>query len=152
MKEGTKKCPYCGEEILETAKKCKHCGEWLLSETELIIERNAKELPLAAKKYNWGPLCASVIWGFYNGMPKSLIIAIILLFFCSLIPSIGILASFCNFALLLWAGTKGNQWAWNYKNWNSVEEFNKHQNKWVIYPILISFTIGLIIGVIASIS
>ena len=24
-----KNCPYCGEEILDTAKKCKHCGEWL---------------------------------------------------------------------------------------------------------------------------
>ena len=27
--EGTKKCPYCGKEILAVAKKCKHCGEWL---------------------------------------------------------------------------------------------------------------------------
>lgn len=26
--EQTKKCPYCGEEILAIAKKCKHCGEW----------------------------------------------------------------------------------------------------------------------------
>jgi uncharacterized membrane protein YvbJ len=25
----TKRCPYCGEEILLTAKKCKHCKEWL---------------------------------------------------------------------------------------------------------------------------
>jgi serine/threonine protein kinase/Tol biopolymer transport system component len=29
MSEATKRCPYCGEEILEVARKCKHCGEWL---------------------------------------------------------------------------------------------------------------------------
>ena len=29
MEEATKRCPYCGEEILSVAKKCKHCGEWL---------------------------------------------------------------------------------------------------------------------------
>ncbi|MCL2641008.1 MAG: PH domain-containing protein [Phycisphaerales bacterium] len=27
--EPTKRCPYCGEEILTVAKKCKHCGEFL---------------------------------------------------------------------------------------------------------------------------
>ena len=25
----TKPCPFCGEQIMETAKKCKHCGEFL---------------------------------------------------------------------------------------------------------------------------
>ena len=24
-----KPCPFCGEQIMETAKKCKHCGEFL---------------------------------------------------------------------------------------------------------------------------
>ena len=31
--EETKKCTYCGEEILADAKKCKHCGEWLDEDT-----------------------------------------------------------------------------------------------------------------------
>ena len=28
----TKRCPYCGEEMMATAKKCRYCGEWLTGE------------------------------------------------------------------------------------------------------------------------
>lgn len=28
----TKRCPYCGGEILAAAKKCKHCNQWLIQE------------------------------------------------------------------------------------------------------------------------
>lgn len=28
----TKRCPYCGEEIMAIAKKCRYCGEWLTGE------------------------------------------------------------------------------------------------------------------------
>ena len=30
----TKKCPYCGGEILAVATKCKHCRKWLPKDEE----------------------------------------------------------------------------------------------------------------------
>ena len=46
MTDKTKRCPYCGEEILAIAKKCKHCGEWLEAK---VPEREKKPCPVCGE-------------------------------------------------------------------------------------------------------
>lgn len=38
LKNETKLCPFCKEEIKYNALKCKHCGEWLTKEIETVID------------------------------------------------------------------------------------------------------------------
>lgn len=45
--EETKRCPYCGEEILAIAKKCKHCGEWLEAKEP---EKEKKACPVCGER------------------------------------------------------------------------------------------------------
>jgi predicted nucleic acid-binding Zn ribbon protein len=44
--QSTKRCPFCGEEILSNAVKCKYCGEWLTKRCPSC----AKEIPADAIK------------------------------------------------------------------------------------------------------
>jgi hypothetical protein len=37
----TKRCPYCGEEIMAAAKKCKYCGEWLIKDAPKDVAQPA---------------------------------------------------------------------------------------------------------------
>lgn len=46
--ERKKRCPYCGEEIMEVARKCRYCGEWLNDEVKqkMQFETSAPKVEL----------------------------------------------------------------------------------------------------------
>lgn len=171
MEKKTKRCPYCGEEILEKAIKCKHCGEMLdkietyqktkkcpfcaenipqnanycdICESnlenvksnnippsiEFSTENTPKNLDISKtdlKKWNWGAFWLTWIWGIGNKC---------WLTFWAFIPYFNIIWMFV-------CGFKGNEWAWENKNWASVEEFQRVQKKWA--------TVSNIIGIVSII-
>lgn len=52
MAANTKRCPFCGEEILSTAKKCKYCKQWIVprpdaSRTVLAFDSTSRPKPIA---------------------------------------------------------------------------------------------------------
>ncbi len=119
-------CPYCNAEISSDAKKCKHCGEW--------VNKDEETLPDDLKHFNWGAFLLNWIWGIMHGKYITLVY-----FPACLVPVIGPLA------VSIWFGLVGNKWAWNSKNWSSIEDFNQTQRNWVkIWLIL--FVLGLIIS------
>ena len=68
-KGGTKKCPFCAEDILVEAVKCKHCGEMLKKE-QIGEEKTLMELKpcfrsyLFSFRYFFGPVIGTcVIFG-----------------------------------------------------------------------------------------
>ena len=148
----TKECPICGESIPVNAITCKHCGEKIEGQNNINKNIISDELPSELKQYNWGAFLVAFIWGWFNGMPKNISVIAAVLWVASWIPVINILTSIGYFGLSIWAGTQGNQWAWNYKKWDSVESFNEYQQKWVVFPLAISVLIGVICGFVISMS
>lgn len=156
--EETKKCPFCGEEILAVAKKCKHCGEFFenmsseLHKTSVSGQLTIKEeLPPEHKRFNWGAFFGTWIWGLGNESYIALLaipVGII-----GLIPIVGWLI---NLAFCVFLGIKGNEWAWNNKNWKSIEDFHHVQRVWAtvfvvlwcvfVLPFIIIFTVNFMIG------
>lgn len=132
-------CPFCNGEIPANVKKCQHCGEW--------INKDDDNFPEELKRFNWGAFLFNWIWGV---MHKKYIT--LLYFVACLIPVIGTLG------ISLWFGFAGNKWAWQSKNWESIEQFNEVQKNWVklwfilaVSGIIFTIKIFVILALIGSI-
>lgn len=104
---------------------------------------------IVAKRFNWGAFIWTWIWGLGNNTYITLLIFATIL--TDWIPIVGWLISV---GVCIWFGIKGNEWAWQNKHFDSVEDFHKYQKKWamagvILYCIVISLGI---IGIIASLT
>lgn len=93
----------------------------------------SSEVPLELKGWNWGAFSLTWLWGISNRVWISLI---------ALIPF-----PLISIAMMIILGIKGNEWAWQYRKWDSIEQFKKSQRKWKFWGIASLFApIVLIIG------
>ncbi len=92
-------------------------------------------LPEELKGWNWGAFLMTWIWAIgnqtYIGLlalisPISLIMAIVL-------------------------GIKGNEWAWQNRKFESVDQFKKVQKAWAVWGIVI-LVLTAVLGIIAAIT
>ena len=94
----------------------------------------AAEVPLGIKGWNWGAFLLSWIWGIGNNTYIALL---------TLIPYVG-------FIMIFVLGAKGNEWAWQNKHWESIEHFQRVQNKWGWWGLGL-FVVAIVLGVAVAI-
>ncbi len=113
---------------------------------------NSEVPDIVAKRFNWGAFTFSWIWGLGNKTYITLL-TLVLVF----IPVVGSIAALVANIIF---GIKGNSWAWQNKQWKSVEHFHKVQKKWAAWGIGLTVTfisisfiatcLAMVLGIAAS--
>ena len=147
-------CTHCGTVNDTEAQLCNHCGNPLskkkqsdqsgvnpngLTSSHSIIQNDSgrgkmASLPPQLYGWNWGAFFLSWIWGIGNNTTIA---------FLTWIP-------IANLVMIFMLGARGNEWAWQNKQWNSIEHFKKVQKLWAIWGFIL-FVLGmlfLVIGII----
>ena len=78
-------------------------------------------LPDELRGLNWGALLLNFVWGLAMRVPQT---------WLCLVPLVGIF-----WPLVMWV--KGNDWAWRYRRWDSVEHFRRVQEKWAVAGLVL---------------
>ncbi|RPI06274.1 MAG: ribonuclease G [Ignavibacteriae bacterium] len=86
---------------------------------------DSAEVPREILNWNWGAFFLNWVWGIRN---KTYIA-----FYC-MVPVIG-------FVMMIVLGLKGNEWAWQNKRWESIEQFQHEQKIWSKCGIIIAIVV-----------
>jgi len=87
-------------------------------------------LPEGVAGWSWGAFLLSWIWAIGNKTWIGLL---------ALVPYVGIV-------ITIYLGFKGREWAWQNKRWDSVEHFQRVQQRWSFWGVTIVLT-ALILGI-----
>lgn len=124
---------------------------------EIFDQQRDNQLDIELSKFNWGAFGCDFIWAIFNGAWSNywpiLIIQIILFFFAQ-VPIIGIFSYILLFALAIYIGKKGNEWAYyGSKKWKNLDEFIKVQRIWGLsWPVVRIVVYTVIYTVVFSVS
>lgn len=94
--------------------------------------------PAELNHWNWGAFLLSWIWAIGNQTWIGLL---------ALIP-------YVNFVVAIVLGVKGNEWAWQHRKFESVEQFKAVQSawtKWGVILLVLGFVLGIAAGVLVAI-
>lgn len=92
-------------------------------------------VPAEIQGWNWGAFLLTWIWGIGNQVWIALL---------ALIP-----VPLVSLAVMIILGMKGNEWAWQYKKWDSVDHFRRIQHTWMVWGIIsLIAPVVLVIGLI----
>jgi hypothetical protein len=90
-----------------------------------LPSKNDPALMKDMKGFNIGACVLTWVWMLFFGMPSWGFGALL----ASMCPPVGLILS-------LYLGYKGNELAWRYKHFDSIEEYRKYVRKWDIYGII----------------
>lgn len=139
-------CPDCNREMKidkfidksSIIMKCKHCQK------TFKLTYDEQTFPANIKSFNWGAFFLGAYWGFWNGATGYALIRWTLSMFSNN-EALAIITYPILLALSLYYGIKGNRISWSKKNWSSIENFEKYQERWSIAAWIVFLSVILIL-------